>query len=177
MSTIIEEVPGLYPIIKLDPLRKTPGVVFDTFPMDRITHIDAVDRVIHQNGALSPGSIGEVKRPWYMHFYQDDNLLVLNGSRSVDIYTKEHGKVEHFDITPNSIHKNGTLIYEGGAILVWPRYVFHRIVSGPEGSASINLAAHYEGFNIDTNFNIYDLNTETGEYEVIRKGRDDQKPL
>ncbi|MDD3350535.1 MAG: hypothetical protein PHC40_06790, partial [Eubacteriales bacterium] len=86
-------------------------------------------------------------------------------------------KVEHFDITPNSIHKNGTLIYEGGAILVWPRYVFHRIVSGPEGSASINLAAHYEGFNIDTNFNIYDLNTETGEYEVIRKGRDDQKPL
>ncbi len=175
MSVIIDEVAGLYKILRLDPLRKTPGVVFDTFPMDSVTHIDAIDRVIHQNGALSPGSIGDVERPWYMHPYQDDNLLVLFGTRSVDIYTPEHGKVEHFEITPNSIYKNDKLVYEGGAILVWPKYVFHRIISGPQGSASINLAAHYEGFDINTNFSIYDLNTKTGEYKVIRSGREDQK--
>lgn len=177
MGTIIDEVSGLYKIYRLDPLRKTPGVVFDTFPMDCITHIDAVDRVLHEHSAKSPGAVGSVERPWYMHTHQDDNLLVLAGTRFVEIYTPEHGKIESFTVTPNSVSKNGHLIYEGGAILVWPRYVFHRIISGEEGSASINLAAHYEGLDPETNFSIYDVNVETGEFRVIRKGVEDQKNL
>jgi len=99
---------------------------------------------------------------------------VLHGIREVDIYTKAHGKVEHFTIYPDKIYKNGELVVEGGAVLVWPTGVFHRIVSGPDGSASINLAVRHEGFDVRTNFSIYDLNTETGDYHVIRKGDKDQ---
>lgn len=59
-------------------------------------------------------------------------------------------------------------------MLVWPRNVFHRIVSGEEGSASLNFALRYPGFDIDTNFSVYDLDAATGRHEVIREGRLDQ---
>ena len=175
MSAIIDELPGLYQIIRMKAFRNTPGVVFDLFPLDMVPHIDSIDRVIHQKSAVSPGAVGDIERPWYMHEQQDDNLIVLHGRREVDVYTKEHGRVEHFTVTPDSIWKNGRLIYEGGAMLVWPCNVFHRIVSGEEGSASLNMAVHYDGFDIKTNFNIYDLNTENGDYKVIRYGYEDQK--
>ncbi len=174
MSIILEEVKGMYKIIKLKRFRDTPGVNFDLFPMDAISKIDSIDRVIHQKKAISPGKVGNVERPWYMHEYQDDNLIVLHGQREVDIYNKEHGQVEHFTLTPNKIFKNGELLYEGGAILVWAKGVFHRIVSGEDGSASLNIAVHYDGFDINSNFDIYDLNLQTGDYKVIRNGFEDQ---
>ena len=60
-------------------------------------------------------------------------------------------------------------------MITWPVLVFHRIVSSQtEGSASINFAAHYEGFDVRTNFNVYSLDTETGAHEVIREGWRDQ---
>jgi hypothetical protein len=175
MSKIIEEVAGLYKIYALDLFRKTPGVVFDLVPLDLIPRIDSMDRVLHEHSAISPGPVGSIARPWYLHPHQDDNLVVLYGTRFVEIYTPEHGKVEHFTVTPNAVYKNDQLIYEGGAMLVWPVNVFHRIISGAEGSASLNLAVHYEGFDVNTNFSIYDLNTETGEYSVIRRGSEDQR--
>jgi len=177
MNNIIEEVYGFYKIIKLANLRRTIGVKFDVFPPSLIPKIDAVDRVIHINNAVSPGEVENVKRPWYMHPYQDDNLIVLHGTRNVDIYSVEYSRVENFIVTPDSIIKNGKLIYEGGAVLVWPRHVFHRIISGAEGSASLNLATHYKGFSIENNFNIYDLDTKTGKYRTIREGFLDQKRI
>lgn len=171
---IIAEKAGLYRIIALNVFRKTPGVTFDLFPLEAVPHIDSIDRVLHETSAISPGPVEGVPRPWYMHTAQDDNLIVLQGRREVDIYTREHGRVEHFTVTPDRILHNGEIVYEGGAVLVWPRGVFHRIVSGPEGSASINLAVHHEGFDIRTNFSIYDLNTDTGAYHVIREGHKDQ---
>jgi hypothetical protein len=60
-------------------------------------------------------------------------------------------------------------------MLVWPRGVFHRIRSDEKsGSASLNFAVRYEGFDIRTNFNIYDLNPADGEYWMIRAGYLDQ---
>jgi hypothetical protein len=174
MDNIIKEIENLYKIIRLKPFRKTEGVSFDIIPKSLIPRVDAVDRVIHKNGAISPGPVGDVKRPWYMHPYQDDNLMVLYGMRIVDIYTKKHGKIENFIVTPDKIIHNGELVFEGGAMLVWPKGVFHRIISGEDGSASINLATHYDGFNIKNNFNIYELCTETGTFQIIRDGFLDQ---
>ncbi len=174
MDNIIDEVQGLYQIIEFKTFRKTKGVTFDLIPLDSISHIDSLDRVLHRGNAVSPEPVGDVEQPWYMHTHQADNLVVLHGTREVDIYTPDHGKVEHFTVTANSVHKNGKLIFEGGAMLVWPRHVFHRIVSGADGSASLNLAQHYDGFDIKTNFNIYELNTETGEYKVLRAGHKNQ---
>ena len=174
MAEIIDEIKGLYKIIKFDVFRKTEGVTFDLIPIHLFDKIDSMDRVLHDKSAVSPGPIGEVLNPWYMHPHQEDNLVVLYGTRYVDIYTPEHGQIESFVVTPSSVYKNGNLIIEGSAMLVWSENVYHRIISGQEGSASINLAIHSEGFDIKTNFNIYDLNTESGESFVIRDGFKDQ---
>ena len=173
-KNIYEEVPGLYRIIPLKVFRRTEGVSFDNVPVESIPKVDAIDRVIHISNAVSPGPVGEVKRPWYMHPYQDDNLVVLHGTRLVDIYTKEHGRMENFEVSADRIVKNGQLVYDGPAMLVWPRRVFHQVESLAEGFSALNFAVHYEGIDMRTNFNIYDLNLESGDYEVIREGFKDQ---
>jgi len=173
-KNIVEEVANFYRIIALTPFRKTKGVHFDIFPMELLPRVDGIDRVIHESDAISPGSVAGVERPWYLHQAQEDNLIVLHGKRSVDIYTVEHKRVENFVVEPNRVFKNGKLIYDGAAILVWPCNVFHRIHTGPEGSASLNFAVRHPGFDIKTNFSIYDLNTDTGAYTVVRAGHLDQ---
>lgn len=172
--TLIDECPGLYRIIPLTPLRQTPRVTFDCLPRDLLPRIDAIDRVLHEGLATSPGPVAGVERPWYMHPCQDDNLIVLSGSRQVEIYTLEHGRIEEFVVTPHAISKNGEVVCRGGAMLVWPCRVFHRIRSGDNGSASLNFAVHYPGFDLRTNFNIYDLDPASGRFEVIRAGHLDQ---
>ena len=170
---IFKEVKDFYRIIPLQKLRRTPGVFFDNVPMASLPRIDAIDRVLHEKSAVSPGPVGEVSRPWYMHPHQADNLLVLYGTRQVDIYVEEHGLVS-FTVTANRIMQGETVLLAEPAMLVWPCKVFHRIVSGPEGSASLNFAVHYDGFDLQTNFNIYDLDLATGAYRVIREGFKDQ---
>ncbi len=174
-TSVPQEIPGLYKVIPLKVLRRTPGVNFDCLEKDVLPSIDAIDRVIHTTGAVSPGPIGEVKRPWYMHPNQADNLMVLHGERHVEIYTKNHGRIVTVDVTPDRIIIDGALAYDGPAMLVWPCHVFHRIRSCEvKGSASVNFAVHTPGFDLKTNFNIYDLNTATGDYRVIRAGHLDQ---
>lgn len=173
-NQIIEEIEGLYKVIQLKKFRQTEGVVFDVLLKPMIPKIDSIDRVLHKNAAVSPGPVGGVEKPWYMHPAQADNLFVLEGVRYVEVYTKEHGKIERFTVSPYFIEHNGKKISDGSALLVWPTNVFHRIESGESGSASINLATHSEGFDVKTNFNIYDLNTETGEYRLLREGYKDQ---
>ncbi len=174
MEAIIKEVNGLYYIIEMKLFRKTPGVVFDFFPIEALPRIDAIDRVMHEKSAVSPGAVGNVQRPWYMHKNQADHLIVLQGQRTVQLYARDYGKIEEFVVTPYGIMQNGDMVFEGGAVLCWPAHVFHRIVSGDEGSASINLAVHFDGFDINNNFDIYDLDTASGDYKVIRKGFEDQ---
>ena len=171
---VIHEIPGLYQVIRFIPLRRTANVSFDFFPLRAIPRIDAIDRVIHGAGAFSPGSVGEVERPWYMHPHQDDHLIVLHSTRDVEIYTPAHGRVERFIVEPDRIEMNGEPLHDGPAVLVWPFGVLHRAISGELGSASLNLATHHKGFDINTNFNVYDLDPETGRLACIREGHLDQ---
>lgn len=173
-QNIVAEVPGFYRIIALKPFRRTQGVAFDLVPMELLPKIDGIDRVLHEHGAVSPGAVGAVERPWYLHPHQEDNLIVLAGKRTVDIYNLEHRSMETFTVEPQRIYKNGELFYDGPAMLVWPCNVFHRIVSGMDGSASLNFAARYDGFDIRSNFSIYELDTKIGSYRVIREGHLDQ---
>jgi hypothetical protein len=170
---ILDEVENLYKIIQLKEFRKTANVRFDSVESGEIPCIDGIDRVLHAPNAQSPGKLPACDAPWYMHPCQEDNLMVLYGTRFVEIFTPEYGKIERFTVSPNKII-HGEKIYNCAAMLVWPCGVFHRIVSGEEGSASVNFAVRFEGFDIDTNFNIYSLDTETGKYSVIRKGALDQ---
>lgn len=173
-NRLIKSVPDFYTVRSLGVLRRTPGVYFDFVPMGQVGRIDAIDRVIHTGGAVSPGPVGSVERPWYMHTAQVDNLLVLHGTRIVDLYHSEHG-LHQFRITANAIYLDGELLFEGPVILTWYHQVFHRVKSDDQfGSASLNLAQRDRNFNLDTNFSVYDLDTKTGSYTMIREGRLDQ---
>lgn len=169
------EVAGFYKIIPMKEFRRTPGVEFHILTKESIPRVDGVDRVIHESDAVSPGPVGPVSRPWYMHTHQDDNLIVLAGERTVDVFHQPSKTRLTFRVTPDEIYLGDRLVYSQPAILVWPRGVFHRIRSGRDGSASLNLATRHEGFDISTNFSIYDLNMETGSYAELRRGSLDQR--
>jgi len=171
---VIERDEGFFEVLSLGVLRRTPGVSFDYVPVDFFPRIDAIDRVIHKSGAISPGPVGEVLRPWYMHPAQEDNLLVLHGRRTVELYHRDHG-ISVFEVTADEIIHDGQLLYDGPVLLKWERNVFHRIHSDDEiGSASLNFAIRYSGFDLDTNFSIYDLDMVAGTYREIRAGHLDQ---
>lgn len=174
---IKKEVEGLYKIISLKEFRHTPNVQFTVLAPSNVPKIDAIDKVVHKSDAVSPGYNDEGERTWYMHPHQDDNLLVFQGERNVDLYSKEYGEIVKFKVTSDCVYMDGGETCYKDAMLVWPRGVFHRIISGNEGSISINLASHYDGFDIKTNFNIYNLDTDSGKAEVYRYGYEDQKTL
>ena len=164
----------MYRLIPLRTLRRTAGMIFDEVVPSDIPKIDGIDRVIHKANGISPGPCESVKRPWYMHPGQHDNLMVLQGERFVDIYCPTLKKKHSFIITPDKVYKNDKLYCNQPAMVVWPAGIFHRIISGPEGSISVNFSTRTEKFDLETNFNIYDLDLETGEYHVIRDGTLDQ---
>lgn len=164
----------MYRLIPLRQLRRTAGVIFDEIVPSDIPVINGIDRVIHKANGISPGPCEGVKRPWYMHKGQDDNLMVLQGERFVDIYCPKQKKLASFIITPDKVYKNDKLYCNQPSMITWPAGIFHRIISGSEGSISVNFATRNEHFDLNDNFNIYDLNVETGVYKVIRDGTLDQ---
>ena len=168
----------MYRLIPMRVLRRTSGVKFDEMVPSDIPRIDGIDRVIHAPNSISPGPVEDttppIKRPWYMHTGQDDNLMVLQGTRYVDIYCPKKKHKSSFVITPDKVYKNNKLYYDGPAMIVWPAGIFHRIISGEEGSISVNFGTRTKNFDLETNFNIYDLCVETGNYRLMKDGSDDQ---
>lgn len=174
-ANVPRQIADLCYLIPLHELRRTPGVCFDCLSLAEVGDVTSLDRVLHARGAVSPGPVGYVPRPWYMHTHQIDNLLVLHGTRYVELYSPGHGCVEHFTVKPDLILHGREVLAEGGAILGWPVGVFHRITScDQEGSASLNLAVHRPGFDPDSNFNVYDLEISSGRFRLIRAGYLDQ---
>ena len=172
---------SLYRLIPLRMLRRTNGVIFDEMVPSDIPKIDGIDKVIHGPNSISPGPVEDstppCNRPWYMHTGQDDNLLVLQGTRYIDIFSPITKEKASFIVTPDKIYKNDKLYYDGSAMIVWPAGIFHRIISGEEGSISVNFSTRNSKFDLKDNFNIYNLNTYTGEYHVIKDGAEDQPDL
>ena len=168
----------MYRIIPLRILRRTMGVKFDEMVPSDIPKIHGIDRVVHGPNSISPGPVEDwtppVKRPWYMHTGQDDNLMVVQGTRYIDIYCPTRKEKASFIVTHDKIFKNDKLYYDGAAMIVWPAGIFHRIISGIEGSISVNFATRTDKFDIKDNFNIYNLCTTTGNYQLLRDGSEDQ---
>lgn len=168
---IIEKIEWLFHVIPLTKMRETDQVIFNIMPL--FPEFNGIDVVTHAPWASSPGSVGEQSGLWYMHNGQEDNLITLHGNRYVELYTKEHGKIERFEISHRCIKWDGKILYDGPAVLWWPTHVFHRNYS-PEGSVSMNFAVRTSAFDMDTEFNIYDLNTDTWEYDLVRLWKLDQ---
>ena len=168
----------MYRLIPMRILRRTAGVKFDEMVPSDIPTINGIDRVIHAPNSISPGPVEDctppVKRPWYMHPGQDDNLMVVQGTRYVDIYDSTKKQKASFVVTPDKIYKNNKLYYDGPAMIVWPAGIYHRIISGDEGSISINFSTRTDNFDLKTNFNVYDLCVMTGKSTVLKDGEEDQ---
>ncbi len=169
-------IAGMCFLLPWEELRTTPSVEFYEMPESLIKDIGAVDRVRHSPGAKSPMVPGDQTHYWYMHPDQEDNLIVFQGKRIVELYTVAHGKIETFEVTPERVTWGEEVIHEGPCVFGWPTDVFHRIHS-PEGSLSINFAKLHEGFDLRTNFNIYTLEPETGKFDVVRAGHLDQPKM
>lgn len=168
---IIEKIEWLFHIIPLKRLRHTDNVDFDV--MSFFHEFNWIDIVTHKKWAKSPWSVWKKNELWYMHPNQEDNMITLSWNRFVELYTKEHWKIEIFEISHECIKWNWKIILDWPWILWWPVNVFHRNYS-PEGSVSMNFAVRSNEFDIDTEFNIYDLNTENWEFKVARVGKLDQ---
>lgn len=168
------KVEGFYSIKPLKLFRKTKGVLFDIIPKELVAKISSIDRVLHDKHAISPGPINGVERPWYMHFHQQDNLVVLHGYRIIELFSLNLDKKLIFKIYPNKILCNDEILLDEGVVLTWEENIFHRIISGEEGSASINFAVRSEGFDVKNNFDIYSLDEKLKTYKSIRKGFKDQ---
>jgi hypothetical protein len=173
-NVIVVDMPGFFRVIALTPFRKTEGVAFDIVPMEYLPAIHGIDRVVHQRGANSPGAVAGVAQPWYMHTQQQDNLLVLGGRRTVELYTRARGGVAALVVEPDRVTIAGRTVCDRPALVAWPQGVFHRITSGEAGSVSLNFAVRDPGCDMKTNFNIYDLDTATGTFILIREGHLDQ---
>ncbi|MBN1938221.1 MAG: hypothetical protein JW843_01445 [Candidatus Aminicenantes bacterium] len=170
---VLHQDEGFYKITALKIYRKTAGVMFDALPVKALGCVEAIDRVVHDQGALSPGTVSGVERPWYLHEAQEDNLVVLAGFRDIDLY--KDGEFLQFRLTPRRLEVKGMRFFDQPVMLSWSTGVFHRIQSSPEkGSASLNIPVRRPGFDIRTNFHIYDLDLLTGESRVIREGHLDQ---
>ena len=170
-ENIIERVEWLFHIIPLKQLRKTENVDFEV--MSFFEEFNWADIVKHEPWARSPGTINWEWDYWYMHPNQEDNLITLCWNRFVELYNKKHWKVEQFEISYDWIKRNWKIVLKWPWILGWPVNVFHRNYS-PEGSTSMNFAIRGENFDLDTEFNIHDVNTKTWEYNIARVGKLDQ---
>ncbi len=170
---------SFYKILPLRELRRTHGVKFDEIQsIDIPNYVRGIDIVKHKENAFSPGSLEfedkQIERPWYMHQEQTDLLLVLKGTRHVDLYNPVTREKVSFTVTPDQIYVNGQLYYDGPVLLGWSFGIFHRVESGQDGSVSINFSNRTKDFDIRNNFSIYDLDEETGNHKLIRDGHEDQ---
>lgn len=168
---IIEKIDWLFHIIPFTLLRHTNGVDFHSIPF--IENINGMERVVHWKWAKSPWKVWEIEEWWYMHPSQEDNLITLEWVRIVELYTPKHWKIEVFEISPDYIKLNWILVLNWPGILGWPTWVFHRN-SSINGSVSMNLWIRFKWFNIDTEFNIYDVDFVNKKIKVIRKWNLDQ---
>ena len=168
---IIKKQEWLFHIIPIKRLRSTNKVDFDV--MELYEEFNWIEIVTHKPWARSPWSVWEKDELWYMHRWQEDNLITLSWNRYVELYDMENKKIEHFEISHDCIRHNWAMIYEGPAVLWWPANVFHRNHS-PKGSVSMNFSVRTEKFDLDTEFNIYSLDTLTWEFEVARIWKLDQ---
>lgn len=166
---------GMVYIIPLSKLRETPKVQFHFVPTLVEEGVATIQRVVHQPGALSPSVAGMDVQPWYMHPHQEDNCMVLHGERVIELYTKEHG-LKTFVATPERLVHDGEVLIDEPYIIGWPTHVFHR-PNSPNGSVSIFITRHTADFDFSSEFNIYSLDMETGEHELIRAGHLDQAKI
>ena len=125
--------------------RRTPAVRFFDVSVPRS---NATDYVVHTGAAVSPPNDEDDNWQWYLHRYQDDNLLVVSGGRTFWLLNLAWDQPLH----------RLRLVREGTVLRI-PRNTFHRSISDPDGSVVVNQAVRDPGFSFKQEFRIYNTRT------------------
>ena len=112
--------------------RETPQV---TFFDAGVRASNGCDVVIHHRSAISPPNDVEYEQ-YYVHQYQIDHNLVLDGNRKFTLLNPSWDEPHHVIF----------LIRDMGALQI-PIGTYHRSVSGKEGSVVINQSIRKKGFD------------------------------
>jgi hypothetical protein len=75
----------------------------------------------------------------FQNRFEKNNLMVLNGSRNLELYCPRTYRKENLIINEDNIYKNGKLYYGCPAIISWSGDIFHKTESGENGSFSLNI--------------------------------------
>ena len=150
-TLVFHEVPNLYRIIPLHVLRKTPGVSFDLVPTDVLPRMTASTASCMTATPFRPGRLATSIAPGICTLAKTTIFVILHGVRFIEIYIREHSRIESFEATPHQIRQDGQIVYDGPAMLVWPRRMLHRIRSDANvGSSSVKKTVAYEDFDVRT---------------------------
>ena len=118
--------------------RETPQV---TFFDAGVRASNGCDVVIHHRSAISPPNDVEYEQ-YYVHQYQIDHNLVLEGNRKFTLLNPSWDEPHHVIFLKRDM----------GALQI-PIGTYHRSVSGKEGSIVINQAIRDGQFEPNTEFN------------------------
>lgn len=132
----------MFELISYHKFRDTPSVRFFDIT---IPGSNARDLVMHEGAAVSPNNSADGYWQFYLHPYQEDNLLALSGGRT--FYLVNFNWKHPFHIVR---------LEANGDILRIPPGTFHRSVSDPKGSIVLNQAVRTAGATIEREFRVYD---------------------
>ena len=117
--------------------RETPQV---TFFDAGVRTTNGCDIVIHHGSAVSPPNDFEHEQ-YYVHQYQIDHNLVLEGNRKFTLLNPSWDEPHHVIFLKRDM----------GALQI-PIGTYHRSVSGKKGSIVINQSIRKKGFDPDKEF-------------------------
>lgn len=141
----------MFTLIPLKNVQRAPSFRIDNLIVQNGMNITGIFREIH--GPQSKSSIGSEnitkkmfktlynknEEVWYQNRFEKNNLMVLNGSRNVDLYCPRSYKKENLIINEDNIYRNGKLYYGSPAIISWSGDLFHKTESSENGSFSLNI--------------------------------------
>ncbi|MDA9216362.1 hypothetical protein N9O88_00895 [bacterium] len=141
----------MFTIIPLKNVQRASSFRIDNLIVQNGMNITGIFREIH--GPKTKSSIGSENitkkrfktKPnseeeiWYQNRFEKNNLMVLNGSRNVDLYCPRTYKKENLIIHEDNIYRNGKLYYGSPAIISWSGDLFHKTEIGENGSFSLNI--------------------------------------
>tara|TARA_Y100000389_G_scaffold204586_1_gene258165 strand:+ start:4464 stop:4985 length:522 start_codon:yes stop_codon:yes gene_type:complete len=141
----------MFTLIPLKNVQRASSFRIDNLIVQNGMNITGIFREIH--GPKTKSSIGSENitkkmfktKPngeqeiWYQNQFEKNNLMVLNGSRNVDLYCPRTYKKENLIIHEDNIYRNGKLYYGSPAIISWSGDLFHKTEIGENGSFSLNI--------------------------------------
>jgi len=126
----------MYKLIPFNNISKSINYAFKSINIDSKSMLQIIRQEAH---VVTPPSKTYNTRPWSMHTNQIDKLIILHGSREVELYCRKSKLKEKLTLTTFGVFKNGYMEKENPCMLIIPNGTYHRFINGPYGSTVINI--------------------------------------